>query len=71
MEKYLFFEVYPDDPMNKIPTIQTEFIQRVKNDPFHPLLSSYPKTVFSNTLQYFKVIGINSSLGLNIVKKEI
>ncbi|KAF0703978.1 zinc finger MYM-type protein 1-like, partial [Aphis craccivora] len=54
LEKYPSSEIHPDDPVNEIPTIQTEFRQRVKNGPFQPILKSYPNTAFSGTLRHFQ-----------------
>lgn len=54
LEKIPSSEVHPDDPINEIPTIQTEFRQRIKNGPFQPILNSYPKTAFSGTLRHFQ-----------------
>lgn len=67
--KYPSSEVHPDDPINRIPTIQTEFRQRVKNDPFQPILNGYPKTFFLE-VRYEIVTGINSTFGLIIVWKK-
>jgi len=54
LEKYPSLEIHPDDPVNEIPTIQTEFRQRVKNGPSQPILKIYPKTKFSGTLRHFQ-----------------